>query len=145
MMVGYDNQGWRRERALMRFDVTRVPKDAVVIRARLEVYIHNCFYCEPMNVDALRITGAWRELEATWNNSMTLPGEPYGRSVMVAPERWLSVDITELVNDWRAGVPNDGVMLIGREEPPHDWWSVEAREDGAATAPRIVVSYLLPP
>lgn len=144
MFVGYDEPAWRRERALMQVDLSPLPKDAVALRATLEVYIHNCFYCQPMNVDALRVTGAWSEYEATWNNSLTLPGEPYSRGVMVAPRRWLSIDITGLVRDWQAGVPNHGIMLAGREAPPYDWWSIEAREDGPDTAPRVNVTFLHP-
>lgn len=145
MFLGYDEQAWRRQRALLQFDLAPLPKDAVVVSATLQVYTHNCFRCQPMNVDVLRVTGPWREDAATWNTSLTLPGEVYGRGVLIAPHRWVAVDVTRLVRDWEAGVPNHGVMLVGQEDAPHDWWSIEAREDGVATAPRLEVSYSLLP
>ncbi|MFN8499794.1 MAG: DNRLRE domain-containing protein [Anaerolineae bacterium] len=144
MFLGYDDQAWRRQRALLQFDLAPLPKDAQVVSATLQVYTHNCFLCKPMNVDALRATRVWREEEATWNTSLTLAGEVYGRGVMVAPQRWVSVDVTRLVSSWVGDVPNHGLLLMGREDEPHDWWSIEAREDGAATAPRLVVSYRPP-
>ncbi|MFN8471427.1 MAG: DNRLRE domain-containing protein [Anaerolineae bacterium] len=144
MFLGYDEQSWLRQRALLQFDLAALPKDALVISATLQVYTHNCFICKPMNVDALRVTGAWGEEEATWNTSLNLAGELYGRGVMVARQRWLSIDLTRLVADWHGATPNYGIMLVGREESPYDWWSIEAREDGAATAPRLVVSYVAP-
>ena len=149
LFIGYDWQAWLRQRPLVRFDLSPLPPDALVLSARLEVYIHNCFECYRVEVTAYRVTQAWDEATATWESAAESFGEPYGRSVLDPREgrHWEGFDITDLVRVWASGGPNEGVMLRGGEEPVtqdplrYDFWGIEARE-GQQFPPRLMIRWL---
>lgn len=149
MFIGYDDQGWYRQRALIRFDLTHLPTDAAILRAYLQVYIHNCFECRVIEVTSYRMTQAWGEESATWRTSADALGEAYGSAEFYPRQGryWASFDITDLAQKWREGAPNYGVLLRGGEEPVSsdpvlfDFWGIEARE-GLNFPPRMVVYWL---
>ena len=138
-----------RSRALVRFDLSPLPPDALVLSARLEVYIHNCFECYRVEVTTYRVTQPWDEATATWESTGDSFGEAYGRSVFDPREgrHWEGFDITALVRVWASGGPNEGVMLRGAEEPVsqdplrYDFWGIEARE-GGEFPPRLIIRWL---
>lgn len=148
MFVGYDDQLWLRQRALIRFDLSQIPRDALVLAASLEVFIHNCYECRGVDVSAHRATRAWDEMTVTWEAYGDGVGEMYGvtklRPALV--QTWVSVDVTGLIQAWQRGTPNDGILLLGPETPVseqplrYDFWGIEARE-GRTQAPRLVVRW----
>ena len=149
LFIGYDWQAWLRQRPLVRFDLSPLPPDALVLSATLEVYIHNCFECYRVEVTTYRVTQAWEEETATWETMVESFGEAYGRSVFDPRQgrHWEGFDITDLVRGWVGGSPNDGVMLRGSEEPVtqdplrYDFWGIEARE-GGQFPPRLIIRWL---
>jgi hypothetical protein len=149
LFVGYDDQGWRRQRALIRFDMTELPRDVAVLAATLQVYIHNCFECRKIEVTTYRVTNPWDEETATWNTVAQSVGEAHGLADFDPRDgrHWVSFDIIQLVRHWQDGTPNFGVMLRGGEEPVsqdpllYDFWGIEARES-LTKAPRLVIRWL---
>lgn len=148
MFVGYDDQLWLRQRALIQFDLSTVPRDALVLAARLEVFIHNCYECRGVEITAHRATRAWDEATVTWQAYGAGMGESYGMAKLqpALVQTWVSVDVTELVRAWQRGTPNDGILLRGPEEPVseqpliYDFWGIEARE-GLTKAPQLVIRW----
>lgn len=149
MFIGYDWQAWLRQRPLMRFDLSPLPTDALVLSASLEVYIHNCFECYRVEVTTYRVTQAWGEETATWETMGESFGEAYGRGILDPREgrHWEAFDMTDLVRLWVSGSANNGVMLRGGEDPVtqdplrYDFWGIEARE-GRQFTPRLVIRWL---
>lgn len=148
MFIGYDQQKWLRQRALVRFDLNGIPRHAFVLDATLEVFVHNCFQCQAVELTAHRATRPWDETTATWETQGDAVGEAYGVAKLqpALVHRWVSLDVTALAQAWLRGVPNDGVMLRGAEEPigeqplVYDFWGIETRE-GGARAPRLVLRW----
>lgn len=148
MFVGYDDQLWLRQRALIRFDLGQVPPDTLVLAASLEVFIHNCYECRGAEVTAHRASRAWDEMTVTWEEHGDGMGEAYGVAKLQPSlvRTWVSLDVTGLVQAWQRGTPNDGILLRGPETPVdeqplvYDFWGIETRE-GLTRAPRLVVRW----
>ena len=153
MEVGYDADfGLGKHRALVRFNLSGIPHDAIISEARLRLY---CWLASSgdgdMNIAAHRINGPWTEMEATWNNTAHKCAEAY--DTVTLPDGWGSWgkyyywDITELVQAWVNGTySNYGVMLKGYEGPNDAmrWFSVR-EDDDSAQWPRLFVDWSIPP
>ncbi len=148
MFVGYDDQLWLRQRALIRFDLSPVPRDALLLAAQLEVFIHNCYECRGAEIAAHRAPRAWDEATVTWQEYGEAMAEAYGVAKLqpALVQSWVSVDVTGLVQAWQRGTPNDGILLRGPETPVseqpllYDFWGIETRE-GITKAPRLVIRW----
>jgi len=124
-------KGGGRDYGLLRFDVSSIPAGAYVQSATLALYSTNGSGGPSDSVTAYRATRAWTEGTkngglpadgATWNTyngllGWTTPGADYdassGVSSPLAGSGWNSLDVTQLVAGWTAGIsPNYGMLLV---------------------------------
>jgi hypothetical protein len=152
-------------RALIEFDLAQlVPQlPAQVIQARLRLSYNGgtgINHGPDFNVACHRLTAAWVEMQATWNNRQS--GTPWGTPggdlasppvvTIFSPKLtvWTTeyFDITQLLKDWLAGThPNYGVLLKPEDEPPGDptlYYVVYEADDSTQAEqykPALVVDY----
>ncbi|MGI9237856.1 MAG: DUF6701 domain-containing protein [Woeseiaceae bacterium] len=99
-------------RALYQFDLSSIPPNANVTRAELRLRVTGEDDSgDPVNIH--RVTDAWSENTANWNNT----GNDYDATVYASfvPDDtgWVRIDISSLVQAWVCGeFDNNGFMLI---------------------------------
>jgi len=150
------NPGWL-ERPLFRFDLGGVPARASVLSARLELRMRSLK--TPGAATVHRVTRSWVEGTksgtgtadgATWatydgiNNWASAGGDfdaaPVAETAIDSTDTWVAWEIAPLVEQWLAGVPNDGLLIqadgVLREAEFY------TREDADATVhPRLTITY----
>lgn len=122
---GVDNNLWvGREpadergimRSVIRFDLSAVPQDALLIEAGLRLaVVETGADTAPMTVFVHDVTRPWSRCP-TWNILANAVGQSWG-SLAIGPEVGVySVDVTTLVRSWlRGDLPNNGLLLRGDE------------------------------
>lgn len=97
-------------RALLRFDLDRIPADCRLTRATLRLHQTTN---KRLTINVVRILQTWSEGEVTWDTRPALDPSPWTtfESAGIAPTT-IDVDITALVLSWVRGVnPNHGLLL----------------------------------
>jgi hypothetical protein len=102
-------------RALIRFDLSAIPPGSIVSTASLFLFEKDD---DPNQVTYIyRVTSSWNEDSATWEFPWTNPGGDFDNSFVYAvypPSQincMLTIDITNLVQEWVNGTPNYGLLL----------------------------------
>lgn len=97
--------------SLFQFDLSGVPAQAKVVRARLK--LHSASMSEaPFTVH--RVAAAWKEQEVTWNSLEDAVDEKAETTLWTRADRAkvAVADITPLVREWVLGtLPNNGIAL----------------------------------
>jgi len=123
--------GWHptggESRAYIKFDLSKIDPSSVN-KATLRLYHFQTTGGNGVNLGIYRVTGYWKEGRDTYhsgrNENTAAPGEiswvqqpPADGTLMTSfnPGRrsgdWVDVDITPLVKEWLAGVPNHGLVI----------------------------------
>lgn len=118
-------------RTLYRFDISSIPAGANVTRAELRLRVTGEDDSgDPVNI--YRVTDAWSENTANWNNT----GNDYDASLVHAsfvPDNtgWVRIDISSLVQSWVCGeFPNHGFMLIATSDDTESKYSSKEWDQG---------------
>jgi RHS repeat-associated protein len=157
-----------KRRALVWFDLRKIPADATIEAGRLSLWRPYSVTFSPSAVDAHRVTSAWKEGAAdddcgeegaTWAAAeagvdWATPGADYDPLVSASRSlgsytapRWDDYHIGPLVQQWISGqAPNHGVLFKLRDETPTDGRRVRFYSDDFAVAPtlapKLYVDYL---
>jgi hypothetical protein len=147
---------------LVRFDLSRIPAEAVVKKAHLILYLGNTPPSE-IDVSLYRLLPHWVDAEANWN--LAAEGVPWsvpgvqGADLDYDPEPISVVynvrlsgpyvfNLKSLLQDWLTGaVPNEGVLVVGPRPGGsgsirYRFASSEAGDPGQR--PKLEVVYMLP-
>ena len=136
----YDHQ------ALIRFDLSALPADAIVSQARLQVYQHDS---QGVAVDygiwLDAISGRWTEADVTWTNKPGATNMGDGPVYLNQSTGWKELSVTNIVQYWAAHrSQNYGILLRGNGATLAGR-SLYAREYGLAApgedAPRLIIDY----
>ncbi len=95
----------------VRFDLRPLPKDAEITLATLRLYANEVNV--PGNLTIQEITGDWDERTLTANN-VPLTNTAAAINVSIAKanqDKYILVDVTDLVKGWQSGLPNFGIAL----------------------------------
>jgi len=115
MWVGINTYSGKMDQrqALVGFDISALPADAIVDGAVLELTQINHFSDLPCQIWPYQIAGAWDEYTVTWNNRpvSTSAGDP-PVTLNASPGRKMW-DVTKIVQAWQAGAENHGILLTG--------------------------------
>ncbi len=145
------------QRALLQFDLSSIPANAIVTSAKLELYVTSDRSGVTVNVH--RLTGDWQEgtgqdeSGADWDhhddpNAWATPGGDFDPTISgsLVPDTenvWIETDVTSMVYDWVDGShANDGLALdpIGASGD----FKFGSR-DKNGKEPRLDVTYTTPP
>lgn len=95
-----------RRQTLLRFDLTSVPRGAVITSAKLR--LQRLFELGG-RASMHEVTAAWNESDVSWQ-SFHAAYESAPITQLPQGER-LAVDITDMVRSWHEGAPNRGIAL----------------------------------
>ncbi len=150
--INYDNSEFilgridgGRSRALLEFNVGKIPLGATVNSATLRIYQHGWYDYggSVRTISADRVTAAWHEAVATWNYAPTI-GETVGSVSVGMSTGWYEINVTTLVQEWYAGTsPNYGLLLRGYESSENLYRLFTPRL--YVNEPELVVNYTLQP
>lgn len=148
------------------FNISSIPYDAWVVAAklRLRVWHKTTADSERKTGDTTgRIYGVyrllqdWGEYNISWayqpnftdvhhSESPVPPGQGAWNST--EPAVWMEWDITDIVKDWRSGIPNDGVVVKDLHEDSPIVYSTQffTHDDvpNQSYFPRLIVTYASP-
>jgi hypothetical protein len=149
-------RGRRNTSTLVRFDVSSLPPQIMVVEAYLQAYARRDSAVLPLEVACHPVLRPWDAGAATWLNATAsqawaAPGcqdprdridPPVDREILHG-SAWWQFNVTRLVQDWLDnGVPNQGFLL----ESPDDTSSATYRftssnHEDTPSYPILVVSY----
>lgn len=139
-------------RGLLQFDLSSIPKSAIVLEAKLSLF----FYANPgftpqigENTMAIHpITEAWHEGEVTWLNQPAFDAHrPLIIPASTAPEQdYLDLDVRNLVQEMiYFPDANHGFMLRLRDERPyHGVTFASSDHTDSSKHPKLVIVYRAP-
>jgi hypothetical protein len=136
-------------RAILRFDLTRIPTTATVSKATLRLHVNDTWGQDTDRFSVHRVTNAWTETGATWTgmsanyNPTVIAARSLGPSAAGTYVRW---DITKLVRSWvETPGRNFGCVVRGTEGVDGNRSVLlyfSSRETAlAAQRPRLIVDY----
>jgi len=147
----------QRYAALLRFDLSSIPADAIVSEASLQLYAKG-WGGSNMTLDAHRILRDVNICQVTWNQARngdnwgvpggndTLTDRSAGAESSVTTygiRKWYHFDLTDLVQDWVNGsLANNGVLLRGASSwSSGKFYFVSAQDEDIRLRPKLVVTY----
>lgn len=125
-------------RALMAFDLSALPADAVILTATLELYQTNP-YISGIVIHTQALTSTWTENGVMWSNQpgATTADEAVEGDLSGSWRRW---NITAIAQKWQAGaLTNHGVQLVYVSGA--NFAQIFSSREGA-NPPRLVVEYV---
>ena len=148
--------GYRRNfGALLRFDLAALPQGAVIDDARLELYAAGWSGAD-VTVGAYAISSTMMISETSWNQPLggawwSLGGAndvfvdrreaPEDELTTNGPLQWYRWELTDLVQQWVAGLPNNGVLLRQSVYDNASFHFASAEHGVPALRPRLVIHY----
>jgi hypothetical protein len=135
-------------RTYIKFDLSTVPGDAVVVDADLKLYQWGTFGTANFTIALYNVTSAWDESTITWNLQPTCSIDAEITSDITAAIAWKSWDIDTLVQTWLDGsITNYGVVLKDTDEASVNtlayFWTSDYTAD-TTKRPELVIYYYIP-
>jgi RHS repeat-associated protein len=164
LYVGSDNEPATTARALMRFDLSDIPKDSVVLGTEISMYFAERSGTAAQKIQAYGLTKKFTA-NATWESydgvhvwgsgggdyeSLSLPGggsqafgeHTYQSSEYKDWEDWPRIGITPLVQKWVSEPSsNDGLLLKDANETSYEYDGFEQREGANDAGAALAVIY----
>jgi hypothetical protein len=127
------------ERALVRFDLSKLPATAIVKSAFFQAYLDAAGGSQAqVNMEVYQVKGAWTEGGVTWSNQPAISLSPSGSAALGKTPGYKSWNVKDLVQGWINGsIPNYGLELRG---PETSWWSRTFSSREGTYCPQLVLS-----
>lgn len=141
--LGWQNGNQNAMRMLLQWDLSSIPRNAVIQDARYELYQTQVIPVGDRNMDFLAqfMSQSWSEMAVTWNNANFLGGQTLSFGSIPSTFGWVGGNATDVVKAWVSGsAPNNGVMVTGDEIPSNNRMRIFASRQGG-NAPRLIVNY----
>lgn len=126
-------------RALVRFNTSGLPQNAVVQSAQFQAYLTaGGGSLAQVSLGVHRVTGAWTENGVTWSNQPSVASSPEASAALGQVTGYKSWDVKGLAQGWIDGsLPNYGLELRG---PEVSWWSRTFSSREGADCPRLLLT-----
>lgn len=145
LRLGYSvSSGLGAVRVLLDSDLSRIPADADIDRARFRIYQHTVTVGpnDPSAFVSRHLSDDWNEYDVTWNSHQPDWGGVIATSDPSLSIGWVELDVTELIREAHSGVhPDHGVTLLANETPAERERIFYSREAGNSLYPRIIIDY----
>jgi hypothetical protein len=140
--LGVHNSGSFEAVSLIKFDLSALPRDALILDAELRLYCLEAAGAANATLSMVRITDEWHEDTVTWNSDVHYSTPGSGEDVGGANEYYY-FDATVLVDGWYQGrYPNWGMMI--RPQRPADNTRVFASRERTDIYPQLTITYREP-
>jgi uncharacterized repeat protein (TIGR01451 family) len=128
--------GFEKQRSLIQFNASQIPSGSTVRAATLSLYLSAATNGDSsMNVSVYRLLSSWAE-NINWNQYENLAFDRKPVAITQASSqfnRYVTWDITSLVQDWINNPNNNlGLLLVGHEDPgEHErgFWSKDCPDN----------------
>ena len=141
--LGWQVGGQEAMRILVQFDLSSIPRNAVINSARWEMFQTQVVPVNDRNMDfrAQFLNQSWSESGVTWNNANFLGGDSLPLGSVPGTIGWQSGDARGVVQAWLSGAQsNFGVIITGDEVPSAGRWrAFRSRE--TSDPPRLVINF----
>jgi hypothetical protein len=128
----------------LKFDVPTIPSNATIDSAYLKLYVQSCSGSpNPTTFTLAQVMGDWAENTLTWANKPSQVGAVQTSANSSCPSGYFNYSVTSIVNEWKNGDPNYGIVLYGLKNSEYyrNYWS---REMGASYEPLLTIRYTVP-
>lgn len=129
------SSGGNINRILINFDLSSIPQYATITSASFNIY--KSWSADNATVNVYRATSAWQEATANLATPLTFDPVAVG-SFNGGGVGFKSVDVKNVVQGWKNGAAQDGLVLDEQPTQAHHYFASEA---GAAYAPSLDVCY----
>ena len=154
----YNMRGW------IAFNISTIPADAWIMKATFRLRVWHKTENDPAMgtgdttgrvYGVYRAIQPWAEMKVNWVNQpnytelhhATSPVPP-GQGGWYGPLLWMDWDITMMLQDWRAGAPNYGLVVRDTQEYASTFYSTQFfthdQVPNESYYPRLLVTYLEP-
>ncbi|MBN2380135.1 DNRLRE domain-containing protein [candidate division WOR-3 bacterium] len=126
-------------KSLIQFDIASLGDILEVQDATLRLHVTNASAAGELEI--FRAGGSWNEMTTTWN---TRPAEDRGESSLVTPTGLgqFEVDVTDIVQSWVAGFPNNGFYIDAPDnDMAVDLYIASKEATAAGTRPKLQVTF----
>lgn len=135
-------------RLLIQFDLSSIPTGASISSTDLSLYCNNVEAASGKSLSAHKITTAWDESTATWNNQPSYDGTAIDTISVADVSAWYAWDITSLASGWHGGtITNYGAIIKAVNEADtasyKRFYSSDYTTD-TSLRPKLVVEYTAP-
>lgn len=149
LQVGSNNLGLSRSRSYLNFDVSSIPTGATISSAAVTLSNFETGSCTGSAIRMSRVTSAWTPTGLQWGNQPTTTStgsttttDSYG-ATGCATETPVAFDAKPIVDAWRSGQANQGVMISADvDNAATGWRKYRSLESGTSTkVPTLSVTY----
>ncbi|MCJ7790175.1 MAG: DNRLRE domain-containing protein [Candidatus Atribacteria bacterium] len=136
-------------RTYIKFDLSTVPVNAVVVDADLRLYHYGGPGTDDFTIGLYKVTSAWDENTITWSLQPTYSVDAETTSdITISATTWGSWDIDTLVQTWLDGsITNYGVVLKDADEASVNsiayFWTSDYTTD-ISKRPKLEIDYYIP-
>jgi uncharacterized repeat protein (TIGR01451 family) len=116
------------------FDLSAIPAGEAVVSATLRVFVRDG---SPATVTIHRITDSWTEAGVTWANTAADFDPAVAGSFVPVNAFETTAIVTSLVQAWRSGTPNHGLMFIASSL--NNEARIRSREGPTGQRPRLTI------
>jgi hypothetical protein len=154
----FNMRGW------IEFNITSIPSDEWIISAKLRLRVWHKTTIDPTQnmgdttgrvYGAYRITQPWTESGVNWANQPNYTEEhhataavPSGQGGWYGPLLWMEWDLMGMMEDWRSGTNNYGLVVRDTQEYAPIFYSTQFfthnQVPNESYYPRLVVTYVWP-
>jgi len=127
------------ERALIRFDLSKMPPTAIVKSALFQAYLNSAGgSLAQVNMGVYQVTSVWTEGVVKWASQPSVNPSPVGWASVGKVLGYKSWNVKALVQGWINGsIPNYGLELRG---PETNWWARTFSSREGTYCPQLVLS-----
>lgn len=135
-------EGSFESRALLRFDLGRLPASAIVVSATLELYLERSSGASSSVIAPEAALASWDEAQVTWESRPGSQSRGDSPASVDNQAGWKLIDVTKIAQSWQArAMRNHGIVLRAPSGDINVARFFAAREQ-PAFAPRLRVAYL---
>lgn len=153
----YNMRGW------IQFNISTIPQNVWILSATLRLRLWHKTTDTPSQMGdptgrvygVYELTQPWTDWGVNWanqppwtDNHSAIAPIPPGQGGWNGPYVWVEWDLTNMVKDWRSGVPNYGTVVRDTQENGSLLYSTQFftihRDPSPLFFPRLVVTYLYP-
>jgi hypothetical protein len=122
--------------ALIGLDLSPLPAGttaANIARATLTVFVNKVFVAGALDIAPL--TGSWSESTVTYSAFPSVGPIVQHDVPVTASGSYVTFDITSLVQQWAAGTPNHGVLIVRSVDQPDTMVNLDSKESTSTSHP----------
>ncbi|OGY23381.1 MAG: hypothetical protein A2172_04090 [Candidatus Woykebacteria bacterium RBG_13_40_15] len=141
LISGYFGATGNKQRSLLKFDLSSLPKEAVINSASLSLYlISTSGDPSPDYLSTDIASSAWTESGVTWNNAPGTLGTTTTQHIPSNPLGWYIFDVKNIVVEWvNNSIPNYGFRIRGPETG--FWGRTFYSKEKSGYKPVLTISY----